>query len=200
MQDRLDGDNVARNRPFIPPREQQTPILRARCSAEIKQRFRAVAAAEGLTESLLLRRMVAAVIAKHAHGGVVPRSDTRGGRGGYGGELKLRLLKSEVQAIRALAEPEGYSAQAWIVRQLRQRLEGAVPFANAELDALRDAVRELSAVGRNLNTLVHVLHRSGHVEKGTLDLQRLSTSIESLRREVTAAMTRATHRGLRANA
>ena len=200
MQDRHDGDNVARNRPSIPSREHETPILRARCSAEIKQRFRAIAAAEGLTESLLLRRMAATVIAQHDHGGTaVPRSDTRGGRGGHGGQLKLRLLPAEVQAIRALAEPEGYSAQAWIVRQLRQRIEGAVPFANAELDALRDATRELGAVGRNLNTLLHVLHRSGRFEECGLDLQRLNTGIEQLRREVTATMTRATHRGLRAD-
>ena len=201
VQDRLDGDDVAHHRVFIPPREQETPTLRARCSAEIKERFRAVAAAAGLTESVLLRRMAAAAIAQHDPGSAaVPRSDTCGGCGGHGGQLRLRLLPTEIQVIRALAEPEGYSAQAWIVRQLRQRIEGAVPFANAELDALQEAMRELGAVGRNLNTLLHVLHRSGRVENDGLDLQRLSTGIEQLRREVTSTMTRATHRGLRADA
>ncbi|MGH8182602.1 MAG: hypothetical protein ACREPH_02965 [Rhodanobacteraceae bacterium] len=60
----------------------------------------------------------------------------------------LQLRPSEVQAIRALVEPEGYSAQAWIVRQLRYRLGDAVPFAKDELSAQHDAIRELSAVGR----------------------------------------------------
>lgn len=93
----------------------------------------------------------------------------------FGGQLKLRLRPAEIQAIRALADPEGYSAQAWIVRQLRHRLEDAVPFAQGELDALRDAIRELAAIGRNLNSLLHVLHRSDRFEEGRLDLQTLHT-------------------------
>lgn len=175
------------------------PVLHTRCSVEIKQRLRAVAVVEGLTESLLLRRMAAMVVAQYGNGGAdVPNSDTRGGRGGYGGQLKLRLLKSEIQAIRALAEPEGYSAQAWIVRQLRHRLEDAVPFAKSELDALRDAIREMAAIGRNLNSLLHVLHRSDRFEESRLDLQTLHAGIDRLRKTVTATMTRATHRGYRA--
>lgn len=176
-------------------------VLHTRCSAEIKERFRAIAEAEGLTESLLLRRMAAAVVAKHGSGSnPVPRSDTRGGRGGYGGQLKLRLRPSEIQAIRALAEPEGCSAQAWIVRQLRHRLEDAVPFAKDELDEMRDAIRELAALGRNLNSLLHVLHRSDRFEEGRLDLQALHAGVDNLRKTVTATMTRATHRGYRGEA
>ncbi|MGH8183249.1 MAG: hypothetical protein ACREPH_06295, partial [Rhodanobacteraceae bacterium] len=108
---------------------------------------------------------------------------------------KLRLWANEIQAIRALAGPEGYSAQAWVVRQLRQRLEGAIPFAKEELVELRDAIRELSAVGRNLNTLVHVLLRSDRLVGDLLDLPDLAKKIETLRRTVTATMIRATHRG-----
>ena len=107
----------------------------------------------------------------------------------------MRLWANEIRAIRALAGPEGYSAQAWIVRQLRQRLEGAVPFAKDELVELRDAIRELSAVGRNLNTLVHVLLRSDRLVGDLLDLPDLAKRVETLRRTVTATMIRATHRG-----
>lgn len=82
----------------------------------------------------------------------------------------LRLRPAEIRDIRALAEPEGYSAQAWIVRQLRYQLEGAVPFAKEELSAQHDAIRELAAVGRNLNTLTHRLLRSGQFAEGMLDL------------------------------
>ncbi|MGH8115080.1 MAG: hypothetical protein ACREPS_08525, partial [Rhodanobacteraceae bacterium] len=127
---------------------------------QTKQQFRAVASSEGLTESILLRRMVATVIAHNLDAVcTLPKSDTHGGQGGHSGRIMLRLRPTEIQAIRALATPEGYSAQAWIVRKLRQRLENAVPFAKEELVELRDAIRELSAVGRNLNTLVHVLLR-----------------------------------------
>ncbi|MGH8040444.1 MAG: hypothetical protein ACREPN_00170 [Rudaea sp.] len=174
------------------------PTLKTLCSDEAKTRFSALATREGLTESMLLRRMVATVIVKcGGPGAPLPRSDTRGGRRGYGGQIKLRLRPSEVHAIRALAEPEGCSAQAWIVRQLRHRLEGAVPFAKEELSAQHDAIRELSAVGRNLNTLAHRLLRSGEFEAGMLDLQALAKSVERLRRETMATTTRASHRAHR---
>jgi hypothetical protein len=176
------------------------PILKALCAVETKARFRALAKAKGLTESMLLRHMVAAVVAQCGEPGApLPRSETRGGRMGYGGQIKLRLRSAEVHAVRALAEPEGYSAQAWIVQQLRYRLEGAVPFAKEELSAQHEAIRELSAVGRNLNTLTHRLLRSGQFEAGLLDLQALAKSVERLRREMTATTTRASHRGRRAD-
>jgi len=174
------------------------PTLKALCSGETKARFGALAMREGLTESMLLRRMVTAVIAQYGNiGDALPESDTRGGRRGHGGQIKLRLRPSEVRAIRAVAEPEGYSAQAWIVRQLRHRLEGAVPFSKDELCAQHDAIRELSAVGRNLNTLTHRLLRSGQFEGGLLNIQALAKSVERLRREMTATTTRASHRAHR---
>lgn len=172
------------------------PILKTRCSEEMTGRFHAVAKGEGLSAAMLLRRMVATVVARHDTS--VPaasKSDMHGGRGGHGSRIMLRLRPAEVEAIRALAEPEGYSASAWIVLQIRHRIVGAVPFANAELDALHDAIRELGAIGRNLNTLLHVLHRSGRFEQGGLDLKRLSDGVEQLRSAITATMTRATHRG-----
>lgn len=174
------------------------PTLKAHCSAATKARFHALAAAEDLSESTLLRRMAVTVIAgQDGSLATLPASEMRGGQGGRGSRVMLRLRPSEVQAIRALAEPEGYSAQAWIVRQLRHRLEGAVPFAKEELSAQHDAIRELSAVGRNLNMLTHRLLRSGQFAGGMLDLQALAKSVEQLRREMMATTTRASHRAHR---
>ena len=125
------------------------PTLKVHCNAVTKARFHALAAAECLSESTLLRRMAVTVIAGQTGAlGSVLAAEMCGGQGGRGSRVMLRLRPSEVQAIRALAKPEGYSAQAWIVRQLRYRLEGAVPFAKEELSAQHNAIRELSAVGR----------------------------------------------------
>jgi len=171
-------------------------VLKTHCNEQVKARFRALASAEGLSEALLLRRMVATILASSAPSvASFARYDTQAGRGGLRGQIKLRLWANEIQAIRALAGPEGYSAQAWIVRQLRQRLEGAIPFAKDELVELRDAIRELSAVGRNLNTLVHVLLRSDRLVGDLVDLPDLAKKVETLRRTVTVTMIRATHRG-----
>ena len=171
------------------------PTLKAHCSEATKARFQALAQREGLSESTLLRRMAVTVIAGQAGAlGSPPSREMRGGQGGKSSRLMLRLRPSEAQAIRALAEPEGYSAQAWIVRQLRYRLEGAVPFAQDELSAQHEAIRELAAVGRNLNTLTHRLLRSGQFAEGMLDLQALAQAVERLRREMMATTTRASHR------
>lgn len=178
--------------------EEGISTLQTRCKPEIKQRFRALASQQGLTESMMLRRMVSVVLVQSSNTTLpLATTGTRGGRGGYGGQIKLRLRPCEVRAIRALAEPEGYSAQAWIVRQLRHRLEDAVPFAKEELNELREVLRELGAFGRNLNKLLHILQRSDRFLEGQLDLQSLSASVERLRRAVTETMTRATHRGHR---
>ena len=45
--------------------KQGTSTLQTRCTAEIKNRFRALAKGHGLTESMLLRRMIAAVLTQH---------------------------------------------------------------------------------------------------------------------------------------
>lgn len=173
-------------------------VVKALCSAEIKARFRVLAAAEGLTESMLLRRMVATVVAQPGNAHLLS-AGIRGGRGGQSGQIKLRLRPAEIRAVRALAEPEGYSAQAWIVRLLRYRLERAIPFAREELEVQRAAIRELSAVGRNLNTIAHRLLRSGQFEGGNLKLDALAKAVEQLRREMVATITRAAHRAHRSD-
>lgn len=180
---------------LIPLGEAAMPTLKAHCSEATKAQFRALAQANGLTESTLLRRMAVTILAKQRDASAVPpASEMRGGKGGRGSRVMLRLRMSEIQAIRAFSEPEGYSAQAWIVRQLRYRLEGAVPFSKDELAAQHDAIRELSAVGRNLNTLTHRLLRGGQFEAGLLDLRALAKSVERLRGEMISTTTRASHR------
>lgn len=186
--------------PPIPLDECIMPTLKTSCSVAIKVAFHALADREGLTESLLLRRMAVTILTQHEnHCGVAPASEVRGGRGGKTGRVMLRLRPVEIQAIRELAEPEGHSAQAWIVRLLRYRLEGAIPFAQVESEALRAAIRELSAVGRNLNTITHRLLRSGQFEGGNLNLDALAKAVEQLRREMVATVTRATHRAHRSD-
>lgn len=189
---------MARFGRLIPLGEAAMPTLKAHCSEATKAQFRALAQSNGLTESTLLRRMAVTILARQRDASAVPpASEMRGGKDGRGSRVMLRLRMSEIQAIRALAEPEGYSAQAWIVRQLRHRVEGAVPFAKEELSAQHDAIRELSAVGRNLNTITHRLLRSDQFEAGLLDLQALARSVERLRREMISTTTRAAHRARR---
>lgn len=168
------------------------PLIAAQCSESTKSRFRALAERHGMSESALLRQMIDQVLA----GNEKPSDLERFGgiRGGHTGQLRLRLRPKEIAAIRALAKPAGQSAQGWVVAQLRQRLEGAVPFAREELAAMHDAVREIGSVGRNLNSITRHLLRTGQLLADQLELGALSKAVECIRREMIATLTRANHR------
>ena len=168
------------------------PLIAAQCSESTKQRFRALAERHGVSESALLRQMVTNVLAKNEKPSDVERFG--GPRAGYTGQLRVRLRRKEVTAIRALAKPAGQSAQGWAVAQLRHRLEGAVPFAREELDALHSAVNQIGTAGRNLNTITRHLLRTGQLLAEQLDLDALSKAVERIRREMIATLTRASHR------
>lgn len=168
------------------------PLIAAQCSESTKLRFRALAERHGVSESALLRKMVEQVLAGNEKPSDLERF--AGPRSGYTGQLRLRLRRKEVAAIRDLAKPAGQSAQGWVVAQLRHRLEGAVPFAKEELDAMRDAVREIGSVGRNLNTITRHLLRTNQFLAGQLELDTLSKAVERIRREMIATLARANHR------
>ncbi len=168
------------------------PLIAAQCSEPTKLRFRALAERNGVSESVLLRKMIDQVLAGNEKPSDLERFG--GSRRGRGGQLRLRLRPKEVAAIRALAEPAGQSAQGWVVAQLRHRLENAIPFAKDELTALRDALREIGTVGRNLNAITRHLHRSGQFLGEQLNLDGLSKAVERIRRELVETLTRATHR------
>ena len=168
------------------------PMIAAQCSDSTKARFRALAERHGVSESVLLRKMIDQMLAGNEKPSDVERFGIR--RKGYTGQLRLRLRRKEVTAIRVLAETAGQSAQGWVIAQLRHRLEGAVPFAREELAAMHDAVREIGSVGRNLNSITRHLLRTGQFFADQLNLNELSKVVERIRREMIATLTRASHR------
>ena len=132
-------------------------ILKAFCTPETKAAFRALATEHGLTEAVLLRRLVQDILQRVGRRSGPERS---GGNGGKGGQIHLRLYAHEVRRIRELAEPSGQSAPGWIVALIRQQLYNATPFSKDELAELREAIRAIGPIGRNLNMITHRLLRS----------------------------------------
>lgn len=139
---------MSRNRPVF---------LKASCAFETKTAFKAMASAYGVNETILLRQMVERVLRAN---GRVAGCEACGDRGGRGGRLTVRLTGAEVAQVRAFAKPAGQSAPGWVVALVRQRLGHAVPFSGGELAELHDAIRELSAVGKNINMIAHRLMKT----------------------------------------
>jgi predicted transcriptional regulator len=169
------------------------PKLNARCTPETKAAFKALAAGHDLTESELLRQVIAAIVKRQPLPGTADRPFA-GARAGYTGELHLRLRKHEIQRIHALAEPAGQSGPAWVVALIRERLGDATPFVASELDELAGAVRELGAVGRNLNLIAHRLMRTDQYSAQALQPERLAARVEAVHAAVRAMASRAASR------
>lgn len=55
----------------------------------------------------------------------------------------------------------GLTTTGWVTSLIRARVRKAPLFARQEVEALIECVKALGAVGRNLNTVVHRLHREG---------------------------------------
>lgn len=169
------------------------PMLAAQCSNETKVAFAAEAEQHGLTESELLRQMVAALLQKQSAPGSADRPFT-GSRAGTTGELHLRLRAHEIERIRTLASAAGQSGPAWVVALIRQHLEGAAPFVASELDELAGAVRQLGAIGRNLNLIAHQLLRTDRYSAQALEPERLAAHVEAVHVAVRAMAARAASR------
>lgn len=168
------------------------PTLKTPCTAEMKTAFVLLASEHGMTEAALLRQIVKRVLESS---GKWAGTELSAGRGGQGGQLRLRLWDREVKRVRELAESSGQSAQGWVIALIRQQLEHAVPFSKDELAELREAIREIGPIGRNLNMIAHRLLRSDQWSDAQGEfVQAAERAVEKVHRAVRNLAQQASHR------
>lgn len=168
------------------------PTLKTPCTAEMKAAFAQLATEHGMTEAALLRQMVKRVLESSGKGSGPGLS---AGRCGRGGQLRLRLMDHEVKRVRILAEASGHSAQGWVVALIRQQIEHAVPFSKDELAELREAIRAIGPIGRNLNMITHRLLRSDQWSEAQVEfVQAAERAVERVHVAVRDLAQKASHR------
>jgi hypothetical protein len=74
--------------------------------------------------------------------------------GRTGQTAKTRVTPSEKQRLREFCEEEGESESFLLLRQIRILLNNQPHFSKEELQALRLATTQITAIGRNLNQIV----------------------------------------------
>ncbi len=129
-------------------------LISVRVDEATKQRFRALASREGLTESALLKRLLEVALM-----GLRGDDDTAG-RGPHetrGERLYVRLSPTDRRLLAERAQGRALRAATYVSLVVRAHLLGAAPLPRAELAALKQSIAELSAVGRNLNQFVRAL-------------------------------------------
>lgn len=156
-------------------------------SAEKKQQFAALAASKDMTESELL-----ALLVDHVLGTNPPPAPARelstdedGHEEGTTERVTLRLRPGDRRQVEARAAQRKMRPGSYLVALIHAHLRRQAPLPVAELNQLKVAVGELSAVGRNLNQLARAAN-AGQVSAEGLPttLQAALQQVDEVRRQV----------------
>lgn len=157
-------------------------FIQCRVSQATKAALRAAAERQQLTESALLKRMLVLVLPTAGATVVSSAADAADGRPERQSRLYVRLTRGDRQLLQARSAARCLAPATYASILLRAHLRALTPLPEAELRAIRQATRELAAIGRNLNQIAHATHmgRSGDgVTRG--DLLSLLKACEALR-------------------
>src|SRR5258706_6376240 len=150
----------------------ETQILKTRVTPETKARVVAIAQSELLTEAVWLRRLVARALhdshalsvpslgaterysaAVTAFRGQCPKDRGRASR------LYLRVRREDRLLLHERATARGLASATYLSVLLRSHLRALTPLPKDELAALKRAVGELGAIGRNLNQIARATNQ-----------------------------------------
>jgi hypothetical protein len=156
-------------------------------SDDTKRRFVAIANAQGLSESAVLKRLVEQMICAVGVAGIAttaePARVTRGTR------LSVRLQADDRLLLRERSAARGTPASTYVSMLVRAHLRVLTPLPKPELVALKRAAAELASVGRNLNQIARAANEGGRVTgPGREDLRAILKVCEGLRDNVRALM------------
>jgi len=165
--------------------------LKTRVPASTKELVRAAAAREYLTEATWFRRVVEGALRRQANVSedVPTRRDAEEHTGRTIGGARLRIyvrLRHDDRIIlQERATARGMPSATYAAALLRSHLRNLPPLPTAELTALKRAVAEINAVGRNLNQIAEAANRGDRVSGPSReDLRALIRVCEALRNHV----------------
>lgn len=128
-------------------------FVQCRVTAETKARLRALAAEEQVPESAIVQRALRAAL----YGGVsLPPPSSRVALA----RLAVRIRADDRALLAARAAARQVRPTTYVSALVRAHLRRLAPLPKDELLALRRAVAELAACGRNLNQIAHAVHRA----------------------------------------
>jgi len=145
-------------------------FVKARLPLALKQRVKAVAERQLLSESAWLKRLVVRELqagdgietevssAKHP----IAKGAGRG-PGARGSRVYVRLRNDDRALLEARAEARGMRPATYVSVLTRCHLRRVPPLPKAEFVALTRSIGELAAIGRNLNQIAKVANEGGRL-------------------------------------
>ena len=134
-------------------------FIQCRVSPATKAALRAAAERQQLTESALIKRMLALVLQTAGATVVDAAADAADDRPARQSRLYVRLTRGDRQLLRARSAARCLAPATYASILLRAHLRALTPLPEAELRAIRQSTRELAAISRNLNQIAHATHR-----------------------------------------
>jgi hypothetical protein len=132
-------------------------LIAARVDANTKARFSEIARYQGVTESILLKRAVDAIL---AGSGATEQSDLEPFEPvPKSGKISVRLSDGDLLLLRERSKARELPTATYVNYLIRAHLRNLAPLPGLELDALRRSVVEMGAIGRTLNQIVRALNR-----------------------------------------
>jgi hypothetical protein len=134
-------------------------FIAARVSSEMKARLKALAEQRQVSESALLKRLLALTL----DGAVELKLGSPGGvrRVARAARLYLRLKPDDQLLLAERAAARGMAAATYVSVLVRAHLRHLTPLPKDELVAFRRSIAELGAIGRNLNQIARTVQRGG---------------------------------------
>jgi len=171
-----------------------TEFVKARLPLDIKQRVKALADRQLLSESAWLKRLVVReVLATDGQRAAGPGSGASNGRdrGGYrpreqgssrSGRVYVRLRSDDRMLLEARAEARGMRPATYVSVLTRCHLRQLAPLPKEELLVLKRSVSELAAIGRNINQIARTANQGGRLPGSVRDEFRAMLKVcEALR-------------------
>jgi Bacterial mobilisation protein (MobC) len=152
-------------------------------SSESKEQFAALARAQGLSESACLKRLVeAALVIAY---GKRPELPETAESFASSGRISVRLRSDDLLLLRERSNARRMPTSTYVSLLVRAHLRALTPLPTAELAALKRAVAEIGAIGRNLNQIARAVNQGQWPNGPTkADLQAMLRALVGLRDRV----------------
>jgi len=159
----------------------KTEELKTHVTELTKDTVRALARQQGMTEAAWLRTLVEGALqaACPTPAGERARDPGRLAR------VNVRVTPDDRELLEARAGARHMPPATYVAFFLRAHLRSLAPLPSAELSALKRAVAELGAIGRNINQIARIAYHSGRAAgPAHQDLVALLEICEALRDHV----------------
>jgi hypothetical protein len=161
-------------------------FIQCRVTPAIKALVRMLAQRDHITESALLKQLLEMVLRSSVAAGLPTLTEQR--KAPRDMRLYVRLDLNDRVLLNERAAARGMPPATYVAVLARSHLRNLMPLPKQELVALRSAVSELGAIGRNLNQIARAMNQDGRVAGPGREELRLMLQVGSALRDHVKAL------------